>query len=572
MSINPESINARSQPSAYSFTGSFDSAIKPCKGWVAVEAFYTDKWKTPVTGIPLRIADAQNVVIDGTATTRNMASYGVTDGDTEVGQLAELGTFHQAEVAHGRVDVSAIPNPAGDAEAEAGMQELGTALTNFRDQSIGALQYWVIKWEQNGVLSIPAAYRDGVLRGLQSWWSSEADFWGGVSSAALNAGQQALDWYQGQPWYKQMLPGLIAADWLFEKISDSVATLIMESGKLAEYLDTIMQAMRKFATGIVNSFQDGIDLLIGLPGEYGKLFATIKATGHDWVQRAIKIASETNAFEYIFHCGMAVVMNMTPNFWADMVGVAAGYILPEVIIELILAAIAALSGGTLSGLLAGRLLVLTKKITQIAGASSGLAAFLKVINGFADALKALKKIGDGLHKTIADSAVDASNRVVRLRHELAQLEFKIDPNTLGMNGGNIRIVRKGKPHGKRTKVLDQDDAATRRSIERENESADILARKGYDVEQNPNVPGNMNPDYKINGEIYDNYAPSTGNPRNIWSEVEGKVMRGQTENVVINLKDSPVDMTALSEQFSEWPIDGLKDVIVIRPDGTVGGL
>lgn len=315
-------------------------------------------------------------------------------------------------------------------------------------------------------------------------------------------------------------------------------------------------------------------MLTALPGEFGALFTHIKETGQDWIERMVLIASETNAFEYSLHCCMAMIMNMTPNFWAEMFGVASGYILPELLIELVLAVIAALSAGSTAGLLAGRLALLTAKISKAAAGVKGLAVFLRLLKGFENAIAALKRIGDGLHRAISATARDASDRILRLRlrHELTQLEFKIDPNTLGMNGGNIRIVRKGKPQGKRTKILDQDDAATRRSIARENESADILAREGYNAEQNPDVPGGKRPDYKIDGKIYDNDAPSTSNPRNIWSEVEGKIMRGQTKNVVINLKDSQVNMNTLSKQLSDWPIEGLEEVIVIRPDGSVGGI
>ena len=442
MSISPESINARSQPSAYSFAGSIDSAIKPCKGWLAVEACYTDKWKTPLTRAPIRIADASGTVIDGTANTRGLDSYGVTDGDTRTAPLAELGQFRQAEVQRGRVDVDLIADEGGNAAADAAMDELGRTLTTFRDESIAGLQPWVVKWEQDGLWSIAEAQRDGVIRGLQSWWSSEADFWGGVSAAALSAGQRALDWYVSQPWYVRYSPGLTAAVWLWDQISPVVRDLIGAAGDLAEHLWTIVEALKNFATGIVDNFEAGIDALTALPGEFGELFQHIKETGQDWIERMVLIASETNAFEYSFHCCMSVIMNMTPNFWAEMFGVASGYLLPEVLIEIILAVIAALSGGSTAGLLAGRLAVLTAKISKAAAGAKGLAIFLRVLKGFENAIAALKRIGDGLHRAISATARDASDRIVRLRHEVAQLEFKIDPNTLGMNGGNIRIVRK----------------------------------------------------------------------------------------------------------------------------------
>jgi hypothetical protein len=133
-------------------------------------------------------------------------------------------------------------------------------------------------------------------------------------------------------------------------------------------------------------------------------------------------------------------------------------------------------------------------------------------------------------------------------------------------GPNIVEARPGEP----TRIGRNDDEATRRAIQRENESAQLLAGSGYTVLQNPVVAGQKKPDYLINGEVYDHYAPSTDVPRNIWSEVQRKVERGQANNVVISLQDSDVQEEALRRQFAEWPIQGLREVIIIRQDGTVG--
>lgn len=135
-------------------------------------------------------------------------------------------------------------------------------------------------------------------------------------------------------------------------------------------------------------------------------------------------------------------------------------------------------------------------------------------------------------------------------------------------GPNIVEARPGEP----TPISPNDDDATRRAIRRENESAQILAGGGLDVVQNPVVAGPKKPDYLINGEVYDHYAPSTDVPRNIWSEVKGKVDEGQTNNVVISLRDSDVQEEALRRQFEEWRIEDLREVIIIRRDGTIGRL
>ena len=122
----------------------------------------------------------------------------------------------------------------------------------------------------------------------------------------------------------------------------------------------------------------------------------------------------------------------------------------------------------------------------------------------------------------------------------------------------------GKPTGKRTTIRDQDDLATKRSLQRENDSADAMADAGYKVEQNPKVPDGKNPDYLIEGKRFDNKAPTTARPRNAASEMEKAVREGQADRIVLNLEDSPIQLDAMKQQLDAFPIEGLKEVIVIK--------
>jgi hypothetical protein len=121
------------------------------------------------------------------------------------------------------------------------------------------------------------------------------------------------------------------------------------------------------------------------------------------------------------------------------------------------------------------------------------------------------------------------------------------------------------PGGKRTTVNPREAPENIQALTRENETADALARAGYRVEQNPSVPGPKNPDFLIEGRIFDNVAPTTRNPRNIWSRIlDEKVRPGQADRIVINLDDSAVDLEALRRQFRDYPMPGLKEAIVVR--------
>ena len=111
------------------------------------------------------------------------------------------------------------------------------------------------------------------------------------------------------------------------------------------------------------------------------------------------------------------------------------------------------------------------------------------------------------------------------------------------------------------------DEATKCSLMRENEAAETIAKNGYNIEQNPVIEGTTrNPDYIIEGEIFDCYSPAENTKiRNVASTIEEKVIKkGQTERVVLDLDDWKGDVNALVKQLNDYPIEGLKEVIVVH--------
>ncbi|GAA5042311.1 hypothetical protein GCM10011506_44330 [Marivirga lumbricoides] len=122
------------------------------------------------------------------------------------------------------------------------------------------------------------------------------------------------------------------------------------------------------------------------------------------------------------------------------------------------------------------------------------------------------------------------------------------------------------PRGTKTVIGEGLDDATKTSLIRENEAADILAKKGFDIEQNPSVSNTIkNPDYRIEGEIFDCYSPYNPNKsvRNIWTEVKTKIDAKQTERVVINLKNWDGEIATLQKQFTDYPVENLKELMII---------
>jgi len=125
------------------------------------------------------------------------------------------------------------------------------------------------------------------------------------------------------------------------------------------------------------------------------------------------------------------------------------------------------------------------------------------------------------------------------------------------------------PGGFPAQIRANDDEETTRGKVRENESAIALARLGYNVEQNPSVSGDKNPDYEIEGRVFDCYAPSTANSYNIVETIRNKVEKGQTSRIVLNLDDSNVSFTGLREQLLSNSISGLLEIIVIKSDSVI---
>jgi len=138
-------------------------------------------------------------------------------------------------------------------------------------------------------------------------------------------------------------------------------------------------------------------------------------------------------------------------------------------------------------------------------------------------------------------------------------------NALGPGGG-APPPKKGSLTGRPSKPSTNEKTESGlKAIERENESARTLADNGYNVEQNPptNWKGKK-PDYKLDGEYADCYAPRTDNVRNIRDAIAKKVNEGQAARIVLNLDDTPVTLEAIKQHLASDPITALKQLIVIK--------
>jgi hypothetical protein len=125
-----------------------------------------------------------------------------------------------------------------------------------------------------------------------------------------------------------------------------------------------------------------------------------------------------------------------------------------------------------------------------------------------------------------------------------------------------------KPSGPR-KVMSKKDthADNIRATNGENEAADVMARHGYQIEQIKE--SDKSPDLRINNipDKADVYSPqATKNLKGIWDFVSDKVGRQNAPYVVIRLEPDGQEIGTLNEYFRENPIEGVKQIFVVKAD------
>lgn len=123
-----------------------------------------------------------------------------------------------------------------------------------------------------------------------------------------------------------------------------------------------------------------------------------------------------------------------------------------------------------------------------------------------------------------------------------------------------------KPFGKKTHIHPRASRQTQHKLMLENRSAVILANRGYKVEQNPAPVSGKEPDYRIEGRVFDCYAPSSSNPDRIRNSVSRKVKEEQSDRIILNLEDSSVSPEELLKVLERRSIEELKEIIVIKED------
>ncbi|AUO06248.1 hypothetical protein C0638_06715 [Paenibacillus sp. lzh-N1] len=156
------------------------------------------------------------------------------------------------------------------------------------------------------------------------------------------------------------------------------------------------------------------------------------------------------------------------------------------------------------------------------------------------------------------------------------------PGTKGTGDvvSNIKLTEPSLPKGSKPKG--NYGAGDSHGIKKQNETADFLADKGYDIKMLDEIDGGngygikegSNPDFLIEGKVFDCYAPKPdGKVQSIIKEIAGKT-KNQSGRIVLNLDNFPdekiseITGTILRKANPNGDLKRLEELISVK-DGTI---
>lgn len=401
----------RSQASAEAEAGSIDSPVKECLAWIGVAAVYDDPWATPVTGCQVRIKVEGELVADGPRT-KGLSAYGKEDGQPHGDVRAELGVYRQSGVRPGSALIALVPD--GNDDPKDVEKQILSKLETFETSMRELLHPWLMEWSKDGWLSIPEANRRGLIRGLGAWWEGEVDFWTSVGDGIKRGASKVADWYEGLPWYEKL--GWAASPTFMVGV-EVVKQLTETAQTLWDRREQVMNLIKAFHKGTAAAIENALEALVDLPGDLGGVIKKLVQDSAEWVQNMIEVARETDVFKRAAKTIMTVVMMMTPNFWAEGVGMVGGYLLPEVLITIVLIIIAALCTAAGAGPLAARVTGVMSKMRVVIEASGStgrvLTTLLKKVDEVADLIGKLSKALRRRIDEVVEGVTERRNQIVR---------------------------------------------------------------------------------------------------------------------------------------------------------------
>ena len=242
---------------------------------------------------------------------------------------------------------------------------------------------------------------------LSVWWDGEKDFWGStwgyLKSTTAYVGDVIWDAVSTNPIDTAKLLGRAAWE---------------GTESIYAQLENLVEILRSLLTGNIDKFFEKIQLLKALKtaegaiGTFGKLIHDAFESGVEWLNSLIEMIRRTPVLGLIASTAMRVIMMMTPNFWAEMVGTGSGFIIPEIIIWLICLLINALASSSGIGAapavaaLAARAASTASKIRElIKGTGKAFNAIAQFLDHLQPIIKKISPLGRKLRDSIREKAI-----------------------------------------------------------------------------------------------------------------------------------------------------------------------
>ena len=446
MTLTPAQILARAEPVALANAGTFGEICGPCARPVGVQYVYDDPLNTPVTDLELRLVGATGEEVLPSAQTQGPMSHGLDDVAEGVGALRPtMGRVIYGQASHSAGMITAEPNPSQDIESAADdaweiEQDIAGKLWDFEQEMRPVFGPYVEEWKTKGWSGVASDFANGVGRGIQSWWDGESEFWGSawgwLKSTTAAVGGYVYDGVANGP-VPNYLPNAAGINLGIQVGSDvgSWVVGLFEGVNVMDYITPLHDLMRAFLFGDIDGIIAGFQRLTGLKdipgaiGEFGQMIADVVANGVDTMRDMVEMIRRTPILGLIASTFMRVVLMMTPNFWAKVMGEGTGFIIPELIIWAVTAVIAALSAGAGAGALAIRAAGIASKIRGAIKGSKAVGALLRFMDELYVIIGRIKDMGLKLRQSIdeiAEGIVDVTQRkflTSRLtRQKLARLK------------------------------------------------------------------------------------------------------------------------------------------------------
>jgi hypothetical protein len=193
-------------------------------------------------------------------------------------------------------------------------------------------------------------------------------------------------------------------------------------------------------------------------------------------------------------------------------------------------------------------------------------------------------------RSVETSLGEVHDGFLKLGETLSQVRSRVEALRGGSGGGATagpgskpaaRVVSSGPSISKPSHAPDpkrvpsgppealEGDARKLRGLQRQNEAAALLARSGYEVQQSPPQRDNgTRPDFIIEGDYFDCYAPTSDNPKNVRTGIRDKVKKRQADRIILDLNDSNLTPEALRGRLLQDPVHGLREIKIVK-GGTV---